>query len=67
MNEYRCYFLNRRGGIGDVIAFASVDDDAALGQARQHFDRQNDYPSYEIWQKTRLVFREPGEKLVARG
>jgi hypothetical protein len=67
MNEYRCYFLNRRGGIGDVIAFASVDDGAALSQARLHFDRQNDYPSYEIWEKTRRVFHEPGEKQAAQG
>jgi hypothetical protein len=67
MKEYRCYFLNRRGGIGDVIAFASVDDGAALSQARRHFEQQNDYPSYEIWERTRLVFHEPGEKWAAQG
>ena len=34
MKEYRCYFLNRRGGIGDVVEFISAGDTAALGAAR---------------------------------
>jgi len=59
MKEYRCYFLNRRGGIGDVIEFVSAGDTAALSTARLHFEKQNHYPSYEIWEKARLVHRAP--------
>jgi hypothetical protein len=58
MKEYRCYFLNRRGGIGDVVEFVSLGDSTALSTARQHFDRQNEYTSYEIWERARLVHRE---------
>lgn len=58
MKEYRCYFLNRRGGIADVVAFLSADDTAALAEGRAHFERQSDYPSFEIWQKARLVHRD---------
>ncbi len=67
MKEYRCYFLNRRGGIGDVVEFVSLGDAAALSTAREHFDRQNEYPSYEIWERTRLVHREPAGKTVLYG
>lgn len=67
MKEYRCYFLNRRGGIGDVVEFISGTDAAALGTARQHFDSQRNYPSYEIWEKARLVHRELAEKSAAQG
>jgi hypothetical protein len=59
MKEYRCYFLNRRGGIVDVVAFTSAGDTSALGTARQHFESQNQFPSYEIWERARLVHREP--------
>jgi hypothetical protein len=64
MKEYRCYFLNRRGGIGDVIEFVSMGDSAALTTARQHFDRQNEYTRYEVWEKARLVHRETEDKTV---
>jgi hypothetical protein len=67
MKEYRCYLLNRCGGIGDVIAFVSVDDSAALDQAHGHFERQNEYVSYEVWERTRLVFREQAQKQAAQG
>jgi hypothetical protein len=67
MKEYRCYFLNHRGGIGDVVEFVSLGDTAALTAARQHFDRQNEYPSYEIWEKARLVHREPESKIALQG
>ena len=67
MKEYRCYFLNRRGGIGDVVEFISGTDAAALGTARQHFENQRNYPSYEIWEKARLVHRELADKAVAQG
>lgn len=59
MKEYRCYFLNHRGGIGDVIEFVSAGDSAALSTARAHFENQHHFPSYEIWEKARLVHREP--------
>jgi hypothetical protein len=62
MKEYRCYFLNRRGGIGDVVEFVSLGDSAALSTARQHFDRQSEYSSYEIWERARLVHRETAGK-----
>lgn len=58
MKEYRCYFLNRRGGIADVVAFLSADDTAALAEGRAHFGRQSDYPSFELWEKARLIHRE---------
>ena len=67
MKEYRCYFLNRRGGIGDVIAFTSADDGAALNQAQTLFGRQSDFPSYEMWERTRLVFRDPTERHALQG
>jgi hypothetical protein len=67
MKEYRCYFLNRRGSIGDVVEFVSLDDDAAQALAREHFERQNDFPSFEIWEKARLVYREAIENQAARG
>ena len=67
MKEYRCYFLNRRGGIGDVVEFVSIGDSAALDTARQHFENQAVYPSYEIWEKARLVHRESEEKTALRG
>jgi hypothetical protein len=67
MREYRCYFLNRRGNIGDVVEFVSSDDEAARCAARGHFERQNDFPGFEIWEQTRLVHREPSEKAAARG
>jgi hypothetical protein len=67
MKEYRCYFLNRRGGIGDVVEFVSSGDNAALDIARQHFDRQNEYPSFEIWEKARLVHRELESKTALQG
>jgi hypothetical protein len=67
MKEYRCYFLNRRGGIGDVVEFTSAGDTAALGAARLHFEKQNDYPSYEIWERARLVHREPIDKSALYG
>jgi hypothetical protein len=67
MKEYRCYFLNRRGGIGDVIEFVSLGDTAALDTARQHFDRQNEYLSYEIWEKARLVHREAAARTAVQG
>lgn len=66
MKEYRCYFLNRRGGIGDVVEFASLDDSNAKKMAREHFERQNNYPSFEIWEKARLVYREAAERQAAR-
>ena len=62
MKEYRCYFLNRRGGIGDVVEFTSAEDGAALSTARERFARQSEYPSYEIWEKARLVHREAAEE-----
>ena len=67
MREYRCYFLNRRGNIGDVVEFVSPDDDAALSAARGHFERQDDFPGFEIWEQARLVHREPADLAVARG
>jgi hypothetical protein len=67
MNEYRCYFLNRRGGIGDVVEFVSIGDTAALSRARAHFENQQHYPSYEIWEKARLVHRETIGLSVLRG
>lgn len=69
MKEYRCYFVNRRGGIGDVVAFLSRDDAEAESQARDHFGRQNHYPGFEIWEKARLVYRdvEASERQAARG
>lgn len=66
MKEYRCYFLNRRGGIGDVVEFVSPDDRGAEQIAREHFERQTDYPSFEIWEKARLVLREIVGSQVAR-
>jgi hypothetical protein len=65
MKEYRCYFLNRRGGIGDVVEFVSVDDGDAEKLARDHFQRQTEYPSFEIWEKARLVYRVAAETQVA--
>ena len=59
MKEYRCYFLTCRGGIADVVEFTSAGDSAALNAARAHFSGQSRYPSYEIWEKARLVHREP--------
>jgi hypothetical protein len=67
VKEYRCYFLNRRGGIGDVVEFVSVGDSAALDTARQHFDGQTIYPSFEIWERARLVHREAAVKAAAQG
>jgi hypothetical protein len=67
VKEYRCYFLNRRGGIGDVVEFVSAGDSAALGTARQHFEKQSAYPSYEIWEKARLVHRETEGKTALHG
>jgi hypothetical protein len=67
MKEYRCYFVNRRGSIGDVIEFLSAGDDTALDTARQHFDSQSNYPSYEIWEKARLVHREPADRSARHG
>jgi hypothetical protein len=67
MREYRCYFLNRRGGIGDVVEFVSAGDSTALDTAQLHFDRQNEYPSYEIWEKARLVHRQAAAKTALRG
>lgn len=66
MKEYRCYFLNRRGGIGDVVEFVGLDDRDATKTARDHFERQNDYPSFEIWEKARLVYRETDDSQAAR-
>ncbi len=67
MKEYRCYFLNRRGGIGDVVEFVSASDNAALNTARHHFESQREYPSYEIWEKARLVHREAADKSALQG
>ena len=67
MKEYRCYFLNRRGGIGDVVEFVSASDNVALSTARHHFDNQREYPSYEIWEKARLVHREAADKSAFQG
>jgi hypothetical protein len=67
VKEYRCYFLNRRGGIGDVVEFVSLGDTAALDMARQHFDQQAVYPSFEIWEKARLVHREMTTKSALQG
>ena len=67
MKEYRCYFLNRRGGIGDVVEFISAGDTAALSTARAHFENQRQYPSYEIWEKARLVHRAPLALAALRG
>ena len=61
MKEYRCYFLNCRGGIGDVVEFISAGDIPALDAARQRFENQNEYPSYEIWEKARLVHRRTAD------
>jgi hypothetical protein len=59
MKEYRCHFLTCRGGIADVVEFTSAGDSAALSVARLRFDGQSRYPAYEIWEKARLVHREP--------
>ncbi|HEY1505260.1 MAG TPA: hypothetical protein VGF92_13225 [Stellaceae bacterium] len=67
MKEYRCYFVNRRGGIGNVVEFVSAGDTAALSTARAHFEGQSHYPAYEIWEKTRLVHREPINLSALRG
>jgi hypothetical protein len=67
MKEYRCYFVNRRGGIGDVVEFTSAEDTAALSAAREHFEGQNQYPSYEIWEKARLVHRAPIDNTALHG
>jgi hypothetical protein len=66
MKEYRCYFLNRRGGIGDVVEFVSPGDSDALNMARDHFERQTDYPGFEIWEKARLVYCEAADNQAAR-
>ncbi|HEY3917421.1 MAG TPA: hypothetical protein VGL83_06495 [Stellaceae bacterium] len=62
MKEYRCYFINRRGGIGDMVAFVSADDIAALAEGRAYFARQSDYRGYEIWERARLVHRDTAGK-----
>jgi hypothetical protein len=67
MKEYRCYFLNRRGNIGDVVEFVSPHDNDALVVARGHFERQSDFPGFEIWEQARLVHREPASQAVAQG
>lgn len=67
MREYRCYFLNDRNGIGDVVAFTSLNDDDAERQARDRFGRQNEYPGFEIWEKTRLVYRAAVARQAACG
>lgn len=67
MKEYRCYLLNRRGGIGDVVEFTSAGDSAALDAGRAHFEGQSQYPRYEIWERARLVHREPAERTAAQG
>jgi hypothetical protein len=67
MREYRCYFVNRRGGIGDVVEFVCRGDSDALQAARDHFERQSDYPGYEIWEKARLVHRQAAENQAAQG
>jgi hypothetical protein len=50
-----------------VIEFLSAGDDTALDTARQHFDSQSNYPSYEIWEKARLVHREPADRSARHG
>ena len=66
MKDYRCYFLNRRGNIGDVMEFVSADDQGAVETARGYFERQDDFPGFEIWEQARLVHREPAAKAVAQ-
>lgn len=63
MKEYRRYFLNRRGGIGDVAEFTSAGDSAALSTVRERFAGQSWHPSHDIWEKARLVRREQGYSL----
>ena len=61
--------MNCRGGIADVVAFLSLDDVEAERKARDHFGRQDSYPSFELWEKARLVYRdvEANERQAARG
>jgi hypothetical protein len=55
MKDYRCYMLDGRGHIAEVLEFRSADDGAALNLSRNHFEHQRFFPGFEIWNLARLV------------
>jgi hypothetical protein len=55
MQHFRCYFLCRTGKIKDVIEFHSAGDATAIDFAQACFDRQSDFPGFEVWEGTRRL------------
>ncbi|MBS0297596.1 MAG: hypothetical protein JSR45_14905 [Proteobacteria bacterium] len=61
MHDYRLYFLDGKGHIGQAIGFACEDDEAALQRAEGYRDGRD----MELWQQARLVRALPARALNA--
>lgn len=58
MAYYRCYFLDARQHFTDVTEIQSIDDQAALQQARAAFATYAQYSGFELWENQRMVHFE---------
>jgi len=56
MTRYSCRFLNDQGRIEDVEIINCETDSLAEARAARLFTRR-DFPSVELWQQDRFVFR----------
>jgi hypothetical protein len=55
----RCYFLSG-GHIVSVEELTGLSDEAAVAKAHEQFaERKAVYEGFEVWQRTRVVFRHP--------
>jgi len=56
----RCFFL-RNGHIAAVEMLPGLSDQDAIAKAQKLFflDRQGQFEGFEVWDRTRAVFRHP--------
>lgn len=62
MAYYRCYFLDAIRRFMDVAEIQSIDDQAALQQARAVFGKYAEYSGFELWENRRMVHFEMADR-----
>jgi hypothetical protein len=62
MAFYRCYFLDATQHFTDVAEIQSIDDQAALQQARAAFATYAEYSGFELWENRRMIHSEMADR-----
>jgi hypothetical protein len=60
----RCFFL-RNGHVAAVEMLSGLSDEAAIAKAHVLFsERSEHWDGFEVWERTRVVFRHPAPPLA---